>query len=248
MVFEKKMGLNVTFKNYFLDLLDFVFPNFCVICNQKINRSIFSVCSICISSIEKSNAEDLEEFYNHNLASYNLIKNFYSTYEFVKDGIFQQIVHQLKYNGKSNLGILLGRKLGEELLEQNWFQRIDFIVPVPIHRIKKLKRGYNQSSFIVKGISKVTKKPFNERVIKRIKNTETQTHLHLQERIENVKNAFKVVDKSKVANKNILIVDDVCTTGSTVNEVARTLLDSGAREISLATLAFVKERDFSVQV
>lgn len=246
MVFEKTMGINVTFRNFLLDLLDFIFPNFCIICNQKLNRSIYTLCSTCVNLLEKSKAEDLNEFYAHHLAHYNLITNFYSTFEFVKDGIFQQIVHQLKYNGKSRLGILLGRKLGEELLQQNWFKEIDFIVPVPIHRIKKLKRGYNQSSLIVKGISQVTKKPIDERIIKRIKNTETQTHLHLQERIENVKNAFKVINKTKIFNKTILIVDDVCTTGSTVNEVAKTLLSSGAKEINLATLAFVKERDFNI--
>ncbi len=169
MVLEKEMGLAVNTKIFLLDFLDFVFPNFCLICNQKISRNLFSICNSCLSQIENSNQKDIDEFYKHNLKDLNLIKNFYSRYEFVKDGQFQKVVHQLKYNGKSRIGILLGQELGKELLKQNWFERIDFIVPVPIHRIKKLKRGYNQSSLIVKGISQVTKKPIDEGVIKRVK-------------------------------------------------------------------------------
>lgn len=240
------MGITLISKYFLFDLLDFVFPNFCLLCNQKISRNLFSICDSCLSKIESSNPKDIDEFYNHNFANNKLITNFYARYEFIKDGQFQNVVHQLKYNGKSRIGILLGKELGKELLKKEWFKEIDIIVPVPIHRIKKFKRGYNQSSLIVKGISQVTKKPIDERIIKRIKNTETQTHLHLQERIENVKNAFKVINKTKIFNKTILIVDDVCTTGSTVNEVAKTLLSSGAKEINLATLAFVKERDFNI--
>lgn len=246
MVFEKEMGITLISKYFLFDLLDFVFPNFCLLCNQKISRNLFSICDSCLSKIESSNPKDIDEFYKHNFANNKLITNFYARYEFIKDGQFQNVVHQLKYNGKSRIGILLGKELGKELLKKEWFKKIDIIVPVPIHRIKKFRRGYNQSSLIVKGISQVTKKPIDERIIKRIKNTETQTHLHLQERIENVKNAFKVINKTKIFNKTILIVDDVCTTGSTVNEVAKTLLSSGAKEINLATLAFVKERDFNI--
>lgn len=248
MVFKKAMGLTIAVKIFFLDLLDFFFPNFCVICSKKIKRNIFSICEGCVNQIEKSNPNDIIEFYHNNLREERLINNFYSAYEFIRDGIFQQIVHKFKYNGKSQLGILLGRKLGEELLKQPWIEEIDLIVPVPIHRNKKMQRGYNQSSLIAEGIYQIINKPIDERIIKRIRNTETQTHLNLQERIENVKGAFKIMNKNKLKGKSILIVDDVCTTGSTVNEVARTLLNAGAREINLATLAFVKERDFSVQV
>ncbi|MCX8057397.1 MAG: ComF family protein [Ignavibacteria bacterium] len=242
------MGIVVSSKNFFFDLLDFFIPNLCLICNEKINRSLFSLCDNCLKQIEVSNQKDIKEFFENNLASQKLISNFYSKYVFVKDGLFQKIVHELKYNGKSRIGILLGIELGKDLLKQNWFNEIDFIVPVPIHLIKKLNRGFNQSLLIAKGIYHSTGKAVNEKIIKRIRNTETQTHLHLHERIENVKDAFKVISKEKVIGKNILIIDDVCTTGSTVNEVARTLLNAGANKISLSTLAFVKEKDFSLIV
>jgi len=247
MVFKKKMGFTVTFKNFFLDFLDFLFPNFCQICNEKILRSLFPICESCLSNLESSNQQDINDFFLRNLKPYKYISNFYSRYEFVKEGQFQKVVHQLKYNGKSRIGILLGRELGKNLLMQNWFNEVELIIPVPIHRIKKLQRGYNQSSFICRGISQVTGKSINEKVIKRIRNTQTQTHLHLQERIENVKDAFKVKNSKLIQNKTILIVDDVCTTGSTVNEIAKTLINAGARRLYLATLAFVKEKDFSIQ-
>ncbi|MGB9663875.1 MAG: ComF family protein [Ignavibacteria bacterium] len=242
------MGLNLTVKNFAFDLLDFFLPNFCIICNQKIHRTFYSICNNCINELEISNNIDLHEFYNHNLSRTNLITHYYAKYEFIKDGKFQTAVHNLKYNHKSRIGIQLGIELGKELLKQSWFDEIDIIIPVPIHRIKKLSRGYNQSDFIAKGISIITQKSLDTKSLKRIRNTPTQTHLHLQERIENVKNAFKVVKKQRIRKKVILIVDDVCTTGSTVNEIAKTLLNAGAKKVNLATLAFVKERDFSLKV
>lgn len=248
MVFEKKMGLVVTLKNFYLDWLDFLFPNFCVLCNQKINRTLFSICENCLDQIELSNDYDLNEFFHFNLFKPGMISNYYAKYEFVKDGKYQTAVHYLKYNRKPKIGIQLGIELGKDLLKQNWFKEIDLIIPVPIHRIKKLSRGYNQSDLIAKGISTVSQKIVDNKTLKRIRNTPTQTHLHLQERIENVKEAFKVVRKGKIKDKVILIVDDVCTTGSTVNEVARTLLNSGAKKVNLATLAFVKEKDFSIKI
>lgn len=248
MVFEKKMGLTVTTKIFSLDVLDFFFPNFCILCNQKIYRTFYSICNKCINELEVSNNSDLKEFYNHNLSSSNLIKHYYAKYEFIKDGKFQTVVHNLKYNRKSRIGIQLGIELGKGLSEQSWFNEIDLIVPVPIHRIKKLSRGYNQSDLIAKGISVISQKSIDLKSLKRTRNTPTQTHLHLQERIENVKDAFKVVRKENIKDKVILIVDDVCTTGSTVNEVARTLLNAGAKKVNLATLAFVKEKDFSLKI
>ncbi len=241
------MGLNLIIKNIFLDLLDFVFPNFCLRCDHKIKRSLYQICDECLDKIPVSSQEEINLFFSMNLLPYGYISNFYSKYVFIKDGLFQYFVHQLKYNGKSKVGILFGKNLGLELQKLNWFKDIDLIVPVPLHKQKKFKRGYNQSSMIVKGIARITNKNFDEKVIKRIKNTETQTHLHLHERIENVKNAFKITKSEKIKDKKILIVDDVCTTGSTVNEIAKTLLIAGAKKVNLATLAFVKEKDFSVQ-
>jgi ComF family protein len=248
MVFEKTMGPVVTIKNFSLDLIDFFFPNFCILCNQKIHRTMYSICERCVSQFERSNLTDLNEFYYHNFSTSNLITHYYAKYEFIKDGKFQIAVHNLKYNRKSRIGLQLGIELGEELQNRNWFNEIDVIIPVPIHTIKKLSRGYNQSDLIARGISIITKKNIDTKSLKRIRNTPTQTHLHLQERIENVKDAFKVVRQRKIKDKVILIVDDVCTTGSTVNEVARTLLNSGAKKVNLATLAFVKEKDFSLKI
>lgn len=246
MVFQKKVRFNVVFKNFFVDLLDFFLPNFCLICDSKIKRNFYSICDPCLSEMKVSSEFDLKNFYEHSLKPYNLISNFYSYFEFIKEEKIQKAVHYLKYNGKSKVGILLGMKLGEGLSKLEWIKDIDFIVPIPIHRIKKLHRGYNQSSFIAKGINLITQIPIEEKVIKRVRNTNTQTNLHLHERIENVKGAFKVINRKKVYQKNILLVDDVCTTGSTVNEIARTLLLEGTKRVDLATLSFVKEKDFSI--
>lgn len=160
MVFEKKMGLIVASKNFFFDLLDFVFPNFCILCNKKVLRNLFSICDDCLNSLEMSNQKDIDEFYYHNLASYKLIINFYSKYEFVKEGNFQKIIHQLKYNGKSKIGLLLGQELGKELLKHKWFEEIDLVIPVPIHRFKKITKRLQSIIFNCKGYQFNNKKSF----------------------------------------------------------------------------------------
>jgi len=246
MVFKKKMGVIITLKNIFHSVLDFFFPQICVTCQSKLYNSNFSICNECVSKIEKANPSDIENIFHQKISQFGTIEGFFSHFEFTKGGKCQRVIHELKYNKKSNLGIYLGILLGKELSKKNWFPNIELIIPVPIHYIKKLSRGYNQSDKICEGIQKVTNKNYYPKVVKRKKFTQTQTLLTISERIKNVSGAFKVRDVKKIRNKTILIVDDVFTTGSTVNELAKTLLNSGAKVIFLATLAFVKDRDFTV--
>ncbi len=223
--------------NLIYDLIDLFFPNLCHICERKIFRSRFVVCKDCISSLSTLNDGKLQDFFAENFLSKNIISNFYSKYPFEKDGQLQLMIHKLKYNGISKIGIQLGRELGKDLKELDWFNRIDCLVPIPLYRIKEIERGYNQSFMICKGIQEITGIEINKELVRRIKNTKTQTLLTREERQENISNAFKMKNKTSIAGMNIAIVDDVSTTGATSSECALALLRAGASTVSVITLA-----------
>ena len=207
-------------------IFDFFLPRFCPGCNKKLSSNEEPVCKECLDSILLADENLLRREFNRKFSSTKIINGFYSKYIFETDKTLQNVIHSLKYNKQFRIGTFLGNILAKELISENW--SIDMILSVPIHHLKKTERGYNQSDFIVKGISKVLKIPYSTNSIKRTRYTETQTALKLQERAKNVKNAFKVRNSKKVMNKNILLVDDVITTGATTLECAKALVNSGA--------------------
>ncbi len=128
--------------------------------------------------------------------------------------------------------------LPKELKLKDW--QLDLIIPVPIHHLKKAERGYNQSDYLAKGLSKSLNIPYSGKMIKRIKYTESQTKLKMKERALNVSNAFKVRNAEKVKGKNILIVDDVCTTGATLLECGIALYKAGANSVFACSVAIAE--------
>jgi ComF family protein len=154
---------------------------------------------------------------------------------FEKDKELQHIIHSLKYEKKFLLGVFLGSLLGETIKNEFTDYKIDFVVPVPLHHLKKAEREFNQSFYIAKGISKKTGIRVNNKLVKRKRFTESQTTMTLSEREENIKEAF--IPGKKLSGENILLVDDVITTGSTIKECGRVLLDAGANKIYAASIA-----------
>jgi ComF family protein len=210
-------------------IFDFFLPRFCPGCNKKLLPDENPVCIECLSSILITDEIRLENEYERNFSSSKIIKDFYSRFVFETDKTLQQIIHALKYQKKFKLGIFLGEILSEGIKTRNW--QVDLIVPVPIHHLKKVERGYNQSDYIVKGLSKSLNIPYSTKLIKRIRHTESQTKLNMKQRSENVANAFKVTNTKKITEKNILVVDDVCTTGATIQECGKALVNGGAKTV-----------------
>jgi ComF family protein len=240
MVFQKKTRLIInSAKIAFQDFTDFFFQNLCHLCDVKLIRSRFVVCDECIAKLQRASEIDQNEVYSENFGESKIISNFYSKYSFTEDGDFQKLIHLLKYSGISKIGIQIGRELGKDLSSIDWFNRINVLIPVPLHRMKELERGYNQSTMICKGINEITEKPFKTKLIKRIRNTMTQTYLTREERKKNISEAFAVKDKSEIQNNHVALIDDVCTTGSTMSECAKVLMDNGASSVSLITSAIV---------
>ena len=142
------------------------------------------------------------------------------------------LIYGLKYTGIYQIGLELGYLLGKQIKSN----RYDIISPVPIHSARKRERGFNQSEAIVEGIIKVKDIHFEKSLLKRKKYTQTQTMLSAEERKRNVSKVFSINDKIDINNKRILLVDDVLTTGSTLNNCATELLKNGARRVDAAVV------------
>jgi competence protein ComFC len=212
-----------------INLFDFFLPRFCPGCNKKLSSKEEPVCKECLSSIFIPDQSLLKNEFNRKFASTKIITDFYSTYIFESDKTLQNIIHALKYAKKFSIGTYLGKILSEGIVARNW--SIDIVIPVPIHHLKKAERGYNQSDFIAKGIGKSLKIPYSVNLVKRTRYTESQTGLDASNRAKNVENAFKVRKPKEIRNKNLLLVDDVITTGATTLECAKVLMNSGAGKI-----------------
>ena len=217
--------------------LDFFLPRFCASCNTKLTTEEILICNICFANIKRADDERLASEFNRKFKKDKILSGFNSLYIFEKEKELQHIIHELKYSGLFRIGKYIGRLIGDSL--SGWIDNcnIDYIVPVPLHHLKRAERGYNQSFYIAKGISTVTHIPVENRIIKRRRFTNTQTELTLLERKENVSGAFTLRRRKNLRDKNILLVDDVITTGSTISECARILLDAGACKIFAVSAA-----------
>ena len=153
------------------------------------------------------------------------------------DENFQALVHHFKYKGKISLGKRLGYRLAEELKGQN-LSDFTYLIPVPLHKVRKRERRFNQSEILGEALAQKLTLRLPQNILIRIKNTKDQTKLSIEERKENVAGAFQVQDKQKILHgKKIILVDDVITTGATLNECARVLKQAGAKEILAVTIA-----------
>ena len=149
----------------------------------------------------------------------------------------RNIIYNIKYYGHPNVGTYLASQYAETLKKSHFFDDIDAIIPLPLHWKRQIKRSYNQSHYIAKGIQKATGLPIYFHVVKRVLNNPSQTHLNAQQRMENVKDIFRLTHPEKIAGKHILLVDDVTTTGATLASCAKELAKAPYVKISILTLA-----------
>lgn len=156
-----------------------------------------------------------------------------------KKGVLQPLIHQFKYNNKKEIGVLLGKLFGKDLAGSEFILPIDLIVPVPLHPKKQKERGFNQSEMIARGLSEATSIPVSSGNLTRTVFNPTQTRRAKTQRWENVKGIFDLPHPSLYAGKHILLVDDIVTTGSTLEACAHALLKSPGIKISVATLGEV---------
>jgi ComF family protein len=208
---------------------------FCSVCNEKIKFINGNICYICGTNFPDSPAE------NH-LCGDCLEKRPYFSYAravFIYENIILNAIHHFKYNRNISMGEKLASFMSDFSFPDIDFTDYSLIMPVPLHVKRLRERSFNQSLVLARALGRKKQIPVNFSLLRRHKFTETQTGMHKAERKQNIKRAFEVSSKEKIAGKNIILVDDVYTTGATVNECAKTLIKAGARKISVLTLARV---------
>lgn len=154
---------------------------------------------------------------------------------FTPDGLLQHLLHGLKYDSKKEIGSYLGTQLGYDLLQTNWQNGIDVVIPVPLHPKKEAIRGFNQALLIAEAMGDVLKIPILDKIIRRKRFTDTQTQKTREQRMENMQDAFELVEGENIRNKHILLIDDVLTTGATLEACAQCLLCVSGVKVSIAT-------------
>ncbi|MDR0754245.1 MAG: ComF family protein [Prevotellaceae bacterium] len=221
---------------YFLHL---IYPDICEICNKYLVHGEKIICSDCRIDIplthnwnERGNS--VEQIFWGRAPIVSAASYFF----FARGSKYRILLHKLKYAGRYDIGITLGSWFGAELATCKIFADVDFIIPVPLHPKKQQSRGYNQSEKICNGLSESLKKPVDSKTVIRSEFTNTQTKKNRMERWRNVSNVFEIKNPEKLKDKHILLVDDVLTTGATLEACCNAILSKVECRISIATLAF----------
>lgn len=222
-------------------LLDFVLPPSCLSCQNLLQPGERHLCSSCWSAIPRIDESlPLYRETRTKLLSSGEVDELISPFVFEKEGTFQSLVHALKYSGFVSVGLLLGNRVGEEM--NSGGIEADALIPIPLHRARKRERGYNQAELIAEGISEKTGIPVRANLLTRVKNTKSQTKLSLEERAENMSEAFTVPPRAagSLQDSRCVVVDDVITTGATIVSAATALKSAGARSVFAAAAALAE--------
>lgn len=221
------------------DFLSLIYPRNCISCGNSLFKHEEQVCNYCYLNLPKTNFHKQPRnpvdalFYGRTpilLAS--------SFYLFQKKGGVQKVLHAIKYKHNKDLAIVVGRWYAEDLKENSTISHADFIIPVPLHRKKFKIRGYNQSEEFARGLSEGLKIPLNTSVLMRKEFTSTQTKKSKYERWENVEDVFELISPETFTNKHIILVDDVITTGATIEACCQLLQQIKDIQVSVLSIAY----------
>lgn len=229
----------VNFKHSLSDVLDFVFPRLCITCGERLNTVENHLCFTCWNDLPLTHFHTEPENKVAQLF-WGRVHIQYATsfFSYKKGSRYQQLIHYIKYKGFKELGFETGQRFGYALGGNDNFRSVDVVVPVPLHPKKEKMRGYNQCLWIAMGISEaMDKKLSGDNLYRRIF-TSTQTRKNRFERWQNVEGIFGIHHPEDFIGKHILLVDDVVTTGSTLEACAYQLLQLEGTKVSIATLAF----------
>lgn len=217
------------------------FPVSCCLCGCTLTTGERQICTICRYGLARtkfwlSKSNEVSQL----LWGRVDVENACSYYYLSKGTSCHSLIHQIKYRGQKKLALELGYSFGSELSKSKLYQTIDAIVPVPLHAKRQQQRGYNQSEQLALGIAQCMQAPVVSDVLVRSANTTTQTQKNRVERWVNVEHAFELRNCSRLENKHILLVDDVITTGATLEACASVLKNEAGCKVSIAALAFAK--------
>jgi ComF family protein len=221
--------------NYLAELF---FPRLCVVCGDRLIEQEQWICLHCLHHIPRTNFHlDGENRVAQLFYGRVQIESATSFFYFSKGSKYQSLLHNLKYKGMKELGAEIGKHFAIDLMQSEVFSSVDIVCPVPLHPSKEKKRGYNQSWWIASGIARQMQKELSADNLKRVTATETQTRKSRFERWQNVEGIFELSDPEAFSGKHVLLVDDVVTTGSTLEACAQTILSQTGAKVSIVTLA-----------
>jgi ComF family protein len=215
----------VSVKNLLADALHLFYPHVCTGCGSDLIEKDVLLCINCINELPHTNFALYEDNPIEKVFTGRInIKAAHSEFYFSKGQLIQHLIHLLKYKNNKEVGFYLGEIMGNTLLKSGRFSNMDYLVPLPLYADKEFKRGYNQAEVICQGISSSTRVPVLVNNVIRQRPTETQTRKHRAERWQNVEGSFIIKDPSKLRGKNVLLVDDVITTGATLEACGQVIL------------------------
>ena len=228
----------MAFRNWLYSILNLFYPRICAACGEPLLKDEDTVCLKCRYTLPRTgyelNADNPVAQIFYGRVRFHAVT---SCFFFAKSGKVQHIIHQLKYKGNKYAGMFLGEQIGESIKNAPLFQGIDYLIPVPLHPKREKQRGYNQSLVIAIGIHEVTGIPVADKYLVRAVYTTTQTHKTAEERYQNVKDIFEARFADELKGKHVLLIDDVLTTGATLESCAHALENIPGITISVATAA-----------
>jgi ComF family protein len=223
------------------DFISLIYPRICVCCGNSLWKHEKVVCNACHFRLPRTNFH-LEQENPVSRVFYGRVKveSAAAYLLFNKGNKVQRIIHQLKYKGRKDVGIWLGEEYGRVLKAFPDFAGIDLIIPVPLHKKKLMQRGYNQSDQFAIGLSKILKVPVENKLLVRNRATATQTRKGRFDRWKNVEDLFSLVRPERISGRHILLVDDVITTGATLESCIIALQSAPGVRVSVAAIAAAK--------
>jgi len=221
------------------DITNLFYPELCLICEKTLTKHEFYLCIGCrmdlpITNFTSNRGNEVEVSLYGRVAVINAASLFF----YNSRGNVQKLIHQLKYKNQQQIGSFLGDWMGDEMLESNRFKEIDFIVPVPINPNKMKERGYNQLTTFGLALSNKLNVPFLENKLISVSTSKTQTFKSRFERLIDIEEKFQLVDHQIFKNKHVLLIDDVITTGATLEACCIPLMRAKDIKISIATMAY----------
>lgn len=222
-------------------LLHLIYPKLCIACQRQVTKQNQAICLGCHRKLELSDFHEQAENQVTELF-WGRLPLFRATamFPFMKGGRVQSLIHRLKYENQPEIGQLLGEWYGQLLAQQPDYRDVDLILPMPLHPKKAYKRGYNQAAKFAQGLAQGLNSTWSEAVVKRVQNNASQTKKSRLQRFANVEKAFQVVQPKLLPHKHVLLVDDVITTGATMEACARALLEAGHFRLSLCAIALAQ--------
>lgn len=220
------------------DFISLFFPNFCIGCQQPLLKGEAHLCTDCrfhlpVTDFHLHQDNELGKKFGGKIPLVYTL----AYLKFTKSSTVQNILHSLKYDGNQEIGVMMGHWYGSLLSEKHFDDVFDLILPIPLHTAKLQKRGYNQSDCFAQGLSESLHTEWSNNILVRNRATTTQTRKKRFERWLNVEEIFEVKEREMTEDKHILLVDDVVTTGSTMESCLHILMQSGAKSLSIAALA-----------